>query len=185
MIIVLKLCIGEKVVPVILPLINKETEELLQFLVDPLCLSVSLGVVCGSGCQLNSEESVQLFGEFRYKLGASVRYYSFGQPVMFPNMLEVELCSPGGGQGSDCTDKVTLFGQGIHYNHDGVFPVRFWELRYEVNADGVPRRIRDWGWVQFPGQKLANRLCAEAHIACRHILAYVPRHLWPPVIPRN
>ena len=71
-IVILKLCTGEEIVPIVLPLVNKETKELLQFLVDPLHLSISLGVVCSSGCQLNSEKSVQLLRELHYKLGASV-----------------------------------------------------------------------------------------------------------------
>ena len=50
MIVVLKFRVGEEVVPVILPLVNEETKELFQFLVDPLHLSVTLGVVRGGGC---------------------------------------------------------------------------------------------------------------------------------------
>ena len=72
MIVILKLRTGEEIVPVVLPLVNKEMKELLQFLVDPLHLSVSLGVVCSSGRQLNSKKLVQLLRELRYKLGASV-----------------------------------------------------------------------------------------------------------------
>ena len=49
-IVILKFCIGEEIVPVVLPLVNKETKELFQLLVDPLHLSVTLGVVCGGGC---------------------------------------------------------------------------------------------------------------------------------------
>ena len=63
--------------------------------------------------------------------------------MVFPDMSEVKLCSPSSGQGSDCTDKMTLFGQGIHYDHDSIFPIRFRELHYEVNANGVPRCIQE------------------------------------------
>ena len=78
MVIILELREREEIIPVILPLINKEMEEFLQFLINPFRLSISLGVVCGSSCQLNSEKSVQLFCKLCYKLGASVRYYSLG-----------------------------------------------------------------------------------------------------------
>ena len=78
MVIILELREREEVIPVVLPLINKETEELLQFLINSFRLSVSLGVVCSSSCQLNSEKSVQLLWKLRYKLGTSVRYYSLG-----------------------------------------------------------------------------------------------------------
>jgi len=41
--------------PIILSLVGEESEILFQFLVDPFCLSISLWVVGGGGCQLNSE----------------------------------------------------------------------------------------------------------------------------------
>ena len=50
MIVVLKFRVGEEVIPIVLPLVDEETEELFQFLVDPLRLSVTSGVVCGGGC---------------------------------------------------------------------------------------------------------------------------------------
>ena len=78
MIIILELRKREEVIPVVLPLINKEMEELLQFLINSFCLSISLGVVHGSSCQLNSEKLVQLLCKLRYKLGTSVQYYSLG-----------------------------------------------------------------------------------------------------------
>ena len=78
MVIVLEFREREEVIPIVLSLINKEAEKLLQLLVDPFRLSISLGVIRGSGCQLDSEKLVQLFCKFRYKLGASIRYYSLG-----------------------------------------------------------------------------------------------------------
>ena len=78
MVIILELHEREEIIPVVLPLINKAMEELLQFLINPFRLSISLGVVRSSGCQFNSEKSVQLFCKLRYKLGASVRHYSLG-----------------------------------------------------------------------------------------------------------
>ena len=78
MVIILELREREEIIPVVLPLINKEVEELLQFLINLFRLSISLGVVCGSGCQFSSEKSVQLFCKLCYKLGASVQHYSLG-----------------------------------------------------------------------------------------------------------
>jgi len=41
--------------PIVLSLVGEESEILFQFLVDPFCLSITLWVVGGGGCQLNSE----------------------------------------------------------------------------------------------------------------------------------
>ena len=43
------------VIPVILPLVNKEVKELLDFLVDVLSLAICLRVVGRGGCDFNSE----------------------------------------------------------------------------------------------------------------------------------
>ena len=92
-VVVLKFCKGEKVVPIILSLVNKKVEKLLQFLVDPFCLSISLRVVCSSGSQLDSKKSVEFVHEFHYKLGTSIQYHLLGQSMVFPDVLEVKLCS--------------------------------------------------------------------------------------------
>ena len=49
-IVVLELRKQKEIVPVILPLVNEESEELFQLLIDSLRLSVSLGVICRGGC---------------------------------------------------------------------------------------------------------------------------------------
>ena len=90
-VVVLKFCKGEKVVPTILSLINKKAEKM--FLVNSFCLSVSLRVVCSSGSQLDSEKSVEFIHEFHYKLGDSVQYHLLGQSMVFPDVSEVKLCS--------------------------------------------------------------------------------------------
>ena len=54
MVIVLEFREWKKVVPIILLLVNEKSEELFQFLINPLRLSVSLRVIRGCGCQLDS-----------------------------------------------------------------------------------------------------------------------------------
>ena len=41
--------------PIILSLVGEESEILFQFLVDLFCMSISLWVVSGGGCQFDSE----------------------------------------------------------------------------------------------------------------------------------
>ena len=114
-IVVLEFRKGEEIVPVILSLINKKPQVLLQFLIDSFCLSISLGMVCGSGSQLNSKESVQFLCEFRHKLGSPIGHNSPRQSMVFPYVLKVELGSSGSSQGSDRAHKVTTLGDGVNY----------------------------------------------------------------------
>jgi hypothetical protein len=68
MVIVLELRHWKEFIPVILSFIYKDSEILLQLLVDVFRLSVRLWVV-SSGCrQCDTKQAVQLPGELRYKL---------------------------------------------------------------------------------------------------------------------
>ena len=73
MIIVLEFHERKEVIPVILSLVNEETEKLLQFLVDSFRLSISLRMIHSGGSQLYSEKSVKFLHKLHYELGTSVR----------------------------------------------------------------------------------------------------------------
>jgi len=49
-IIVGKLSYRQPFIPIVLVLIYKESQELLDFMIDPLCLTISLWVVSGGHC---------------------------------------------------------------------------------------------------------------------------------------
>jgi len=55
LVVVLELHEWQEPHPIVLSLVGEELEILFQFLVDPFHLSISLWVVGGGGCQLNSE----------------------------------------------------------------------------------------------------------------------------------
>jgi hypothetical protein len=50
MVVVLEFGEGEEFKPVVLLLIDEDMEVLFELLVDSLCLSITLRVVCGGGC---------------------------------------------------------------------------------------------------------------------------------------
>ena len=83
---------------------------------------------------------------------------------MFPDVLEIELGGSSGGKSSDCTHEVASFSYGVNYNHDGVFSVRFWELRYEIDTGSVPRCIQNWKGMKFSERWLTNGFGLEAHV---------------------
>ena len=80
---------GEEVRPVVLLLIDEYPKVLLQFLVDPLRLSVPLWVIGCGGRYLDPEYAVQLPGELCHKLRTSVGDYLAGYDMEFPNMLAI------------------------------------------------------------------------------------------------
>ena len=104
---------------------------------------------------------------------------------MFPDVSEIELCGPSGRQSGDCTHEVASFSHRVDYNHDGILPIRFWQLCYKINTGSVPRCVRDWERVKFSGGWQMNGFGSEAHVTSGDIPAYVPRHLRPPIVSRN
>ena len=185
MIIVLELSKGEEVRPIILPLIDKEPEVLLQLLVDTFGLAISLGMVGGSGSQFNPEHPVKFSGELGHELGAPVRDYLARQAVVFPDILKKQSGRPGGCYGGEGGDEVGSFGDRVHYHHHGIVTGRLRQLDYEVYADSIPWSFRDWKGVKLSNWMVSLGLGPEAKVASGDISADVPGHLGPPIVPRH
>ena len=102
---------------------------------------------------------------------------------MFPHMLKVELSGPGGGESGYCVDEVSMLSDGIHYNHHRIMTSRFRQLDNEVYTYSVPWGIGNWKGMEFTGGGSMGCLGPQAHVTGRDILADVPRHLRPLVVP--
>ena len=72
MVVVLKLCEGEEVSPVILWLIDKDPEVLLQLLIDPLGLAIALRVISSGSGKLDPKHPIEFPGELSHKLRSTV-----------------------------------------------------------------------------------------------------------------
>jgi len=59
------------------------------------------------------------------------------------------------------------------------------EFYYEVHTKRVPSRVRDPERVQFAYRSLPYWFCSNAEVTGANVLSDVPRHLRPPVIPRD
>ena len=57
-IVVLEFGKGEQIIPIVLSLVHEEAQILLKLLVNPLRLSVCLGMIGRGGCEFNPEEPV-------------------------------------------------------------------------------------------------------------------------------
>jgi len=55
LVVVLEFCERQEPHPIVLSLVDEGSEILFQFLVDPFRLSITLQVVGGGGCQINSK----------------------------------------------------------------------------------------------------------------------------------
>ena len=111
---------GEEVCPVILSLIDEYLKVLLQFLIDPLHLSITLWVIGCGGRYLNPEYTVQFPSEFCYELWTSVGDYLAGYAMEFPNMLDEQSGCTCCRQSGECRYEMGLFGEGVHHYQYGI-----------------------------------------------------------------
>jgi len=101
----------------------------------------------------------------------------------FPDVMEEESgCS-------FCCDRrvrrneVYSFGDSIHDCHDGVIFRGLWEFDYKINTESILPCIWNGERLKLANRRMSPRFYPEAEVASTHILADVPRHLRPPVVP--
>ena len=105
--------------------------------------------------------------------------------MVTPDMLEEEMCCPRSSDSGERGGEVGSLGDRVHYDHHGIVTGGLWELDDEVHADRLPG-CRWYGkGVQLSNWEVSLSFGVETEVAGGDILAYVPRHLWPPVISRH
>jgi len=82
-------------------------------------------------------------------------------------------------------NEVYSFGDSIHDRHDSVMSGGLQEFDYKIDTEGVPLRVQNGKQLKLANGRMSPRFRLEAKIASAHILADVPRHLGPPVVPRH
>jgi len=107
----------------------------------------------------------------------------FREAIEFPDMMEEESgCS-------FCCDRrvrrneVYPFGDSIHDRHDGVMSRSLQEFDHKIDTEGIPPCIWNGERLKLANRRMSLRFRPEAEVASTHILADVPRHLGPPIVP--
>jgi len=108
---------------------------------------------------------------------------TFREAIEFPDIMEEEL-----GCSFCCNrrvrrNEVYSFGDSIDDRHDSVMSGGLWEFDHKIDTEGVPPRVRNGERLKLANRRMSPRFRLEAKIASAHILADVPRHLGPPVVP--
>jgi len=116
-------------------------------------------------------------------LGSAVGDHIFWEAMEFPDVVEKESGHSFHCDRSMRRNKVYPFGDRVYNSHDSVMPGGLWEFNYEINAECVPSFVQNGERLKLANRRVPPRFCSEAEIASTHILADVPRHLRPPVVP--
>jgi len=108
---------------------------------------------------------------------------TFRETVEFPDVMEEE---------SGCSfrcdhhvrwNEVYSFGDSIHNCHDSVMSGGLQEFDHKIDTKGVPLCVRNGERLELANRRMSSRFSLEAKIASTHILADIPGHLRPPVVP--
>ena len=80
-------------------------------------------------------------------------------------------------------NKVYSLGDGIYNGHDSVMSGGLWEFDYEIDTECIPPCVRNGEQLKFANWRVSPGFHSEAEITGAYILANIPRHLRPPVVP--
>jgi len=112
-----------------------------------------------------------------------VRDHAFWEAVEFSDVVKEESGYSFHRDRSMRQNKVDSFEDRVYNSHDGVMPRGLWEFDHEIDAECVPLFVQNGEQLKLANRKVPPRFCLEAEIASTHILANVPKHLRPPVVP--
>jgi len=82
-----------------------------------------------------------------------------------------------------CRNEVYSLGDGIYNSHDSVMFGGLREFDYKIDTECIPLCIWNGEQLKFANRRVSPGFCLEAEITGAYILADIPRHLRPPVVP--
>jgi len=108
---------------------------------------------------------------------------TFWEAMEFPDIMEEELGCTFHCDRRVRRNEVYSFGDSIHDCHNGVISRGLREFDHKIDTEGIPPCIRNGEQLKFANRRMSPRFRLEAEVASTHILANIPRHLGPPVVP--
>jgi len=103
--------------------------------------------------------------------------------MKFPDVVEEELGYSFCCDRCVCQNKVHSFGDRVYNSHDGIMSGGLQEFDHEIGTKRVLPFIWNGERLELANRRVSPRFHLKAEVAGTHILADVPRHLGPPVIP--
>ena len=183
LVVVGKLGDAEPVEPVVLVMVDEETEVLFQLLVDPFRLSIGLRVVRRGGVVLDAQELVKVRHEVRLKLGSSIVDDLGGNAVELEHVVTKQLGHAFSREGGVRGNRVHLLGEAVHNHADGVVAGGDRERSDEIEGDGVPGPGRNVVRLQGCLQQGPSWLRPLTRDTALNILSDVSAHARPVVVP--
>jgi len=80
-------------------------------------------------------------------------------------------------------NKVYSLGDRVYDSHDGVMSRGLQEFNHKINTERIPSCVWNGERLKFANRRVSPGFCPEVEITGAYILADIPRHLRPPVVP--
>jgi len=84
-----------------------------------------------------------------------------------------------------CRNEVYSLGDGIYDSYNGVMSRGLWEFNHEIDTECIPLCVQNGERLKFTNWRMSPGFRLEAEITGAYILADIPRHLRPPVVPEH
>ena len=82
-----------------------------------------------------------------------------------------------------CRNEVYSLGDGVYDSHDGVMSRGLREFDHKIDTECIPSYVQNREQLKFTNRRVSPGFRPEAEITGAYILADIPRHLRPPVVP--
>jgi len=109
----------------------------------------------------------------------------FWDAVELPDMVEKEPSYSFRYDRCVYRNKVYSLGDRIHNSHDGIMSRGLQESDYEIDTERIPPCIQNREQLKLTNWRVLPGFRPEAEVTGTYILANIPRHLRPPVVPRH
>ena len=80
-------------------------------------------------------------------------------------------------------NEVYSLGDKIYDSHDSIMSRGLWEFDHKIDTERIPLCVRNGEWLKLANWRVLPGFHPEAEITGTYILANIPRHLRPPVVP--
>ena len=80
-------------------------------------------------------------------------------------------------------NEVYFLGDGVYDSYDSIMFRGLWEFNHEIDTECIPPCVWNGEQLKFANRRMSPGFRPEAEITGAYILANIPRHLRPPVVP--
>lgn len=129
--------------PLFRGVIDSTSQEHFETLIDPLRLTIGLGVICRTKLQFDVVELEQFFPKSTDEYFVSVSDNGQWQPMKLNHIIQYYF-------GYVCSSKrvfqwneVGILREAVYHNQDRTVAIRFWQALNEIHGDLFPSTIRN------------------------------------------